>query len=89
MDIGLGTRLYLWSSFFNPHMLSPSLFRTNNVALDACIQNFFSEFHYCVGWQEGELQQNFEKNALFNKGTQRLQKIVITALLSQGLLARL
>ena len=53
--------------------------------LDACIQNLFSEFHYCVGWEEGKLQENFEKCALFYKGTQRLQKIVITALLSQGL----
>ena len=32
------------------------------------------------------MPENFEKDALFNKGThQRLQKIVITALLSQGL----
>ena len=65
-------------------MLSPSPFRTNNVGR-VHPEFFFSEFHYCVGWQEGELQENFEKDALFNKGTQRLQKIVINALVSQGL----
>ena len=84
MDIGLGTLLYLWSSFLIHTCSAPP--PSAQTTLDACIQNFFSEFHYCVGWQEGEVPENFEKDALFNKGThQRLQKIVITALLSQGL----
>ena len=26
---------------------------------------FFSEFQLCIGWGEGELQQNFENAALF------------------------
>ena len=62
-------------------MLSPSPFSTNNVGR-VHPEFFFSEFRYCEVWQEGERQENFEKDALFNKGTQRLQKIVITALLS-------
>ena len=32
--------------------------------LDACIQNFF-RVQLCIGWGEGELQENFEKDALF------------------------
>ena len=39
--------------------------------LDACIQNFFSEFQLCIGWGKGELQQNFENAALFEVGKNR------------------
>ena len=42
------------------HMLNQP--PTPQTTLDACIQNF-SEFQQCVG--EGELQENFEKDALF------------------------
>ena len=38
---------------------------------------------------EGKLQAIFEKDALFYDGTQKLQKIMNTALLSQGLLSRI
>ena len=37
---------------------------TPQTTLDACIQNF-SEFQLCKGWGEGELQEKFEKDALF------------------------
>ena len=47
------------------------------------------EFQHCVGCGEGELQENFEKDALFYVGTQKLQKIINTALLSQLLLSRI
>ena len=38
---------------------------TPQTMLDACIQIFFSEFLLCIGWGEGELQENFENDALF------------------------
>ena len=47
------------------------------------------EFQHCVGCGEGELQENFGKDALFYVGTQKLQKIINTALLSQLLLSRI
>ena len=40
---------------------TPSL--TPETMLDACIQNL-SELQLCIGWGEGELQENFEKDAL-------------------------
>ena len=42
-----------------------------------------SQFQICIEWGEGELQENFENDALFYKGTHKLQKIMNTALLSQ------
>ena len=47
----------------------------------------FSDFQLCIGWGEGELQENFEKGALFYEGTEKWQKIMNNALLSQGLLS--
>ena len=41
---------------------APSL--TPQTMLDACIQNFF-EFQGCIGWEEGELQEIFQKAAPF------------------------
>ena len=29
------------------------------------VSRIFSEFQLCIGWGEGELQENFEKDALF------------------------
>ena len=40
-----------------------------------------------MGWQQGDLQENLEKDALFYEGTQKLQKNVNTAFLSQGLVS--
>ena len=50
------------------------------------LSRMFSEFQHCVGWGKGELQEKFEKDALFNEGAQKLPKILNTALLSQGFL---
>ena len=50
-------------AFFNSHRSSLSPHPTK--MLDACIQIFFSEFQFCIGWGEGELPENFEKDALF------------------------
>ena len=35
------------------------------------IQDFFSEFQLCYRLGEGELQENFEKDARFYEGTQK------------------
>ena len=37
---------------------------TPQIMLDACIQ-VFSELQLCIGWGEGELQENFENDARF------------------------
>ena len=50
-------------AFSNSNRSNTSL--TLQTMLDACIQNFFSEFQLCIGWREGELQENSEKVALF------------------------
>ena len=39
--------------------------------LDACVEIFFSEFQHCVGWGDGKLQENVEKDALFREGTEK------------------
>ena len=62
MDKPLGTLLRFWSVF--PIHIGPTPPLTPQTVLDACIQNF-SEFQLCIGWGEGELQENFEKDALF------------------------
>ena len=49
------------------------------------VSRIFSKFQFCIGWGEGELQENFEKDLLFYKGIQKLRKIINTALLSQRL----
>ena len=46
------------------------------------ISRIFSEFQLCIGCGEGELRENFEKNTLFYEGTQILQKIMNTTLVS-------
>ena len=54
---------------------------TKNVA--GIYPEVFSEFQLCIGWEEGELQENFKKETLFNEGTQKLQEVLNIA--SQGL----
>ena len=61
---------------------------TPQTMLDACIQNFFRvSTLYRVG--EGELQDNFEEDALFYHETEKGQKNMNIAVLSQGLLSRI
>ena len=50
-------------AFSNSHRSSLSPHPTKNVGL--VYPDFFSEFQFCIGWGEGELQENFEKDALF------------------------
>ena len=83
MDKSLGTILHLWSYFHfhtYPAPLPPHKERWTRLS------RMFSEFQHCVGWGKGELQEKFEKDALFNEGTQKLPKILNTALLSKGFL---
>ena len=49
----------------------------------------FSEFQLCIGWGEEELQENFENDARFQEGTEKWQKNMNIAVLSQGLLSRI
>ena len=60
---------------------------TPQTTLDACIKNYFRvSTLYRVGG-EGELQENFEKDAVFYEGKRKLQKIMNNALRSQRLLS--
>ena len=82
MDKSLGTLAFLGRF---PIYTGPTPPLTLQTKLDACIQNLFRvSTLYRVG--EGELQENFEKDALFYEGTQKWQKTVNIAVLSQGLL---
>ena len=60
---------------------------TNNVG--RVYRDFFPECQHCIGWGEGKLQENVEKDVLFCGGTHKLQKIMRTTSLSQGLLCRI
>ena len=62
MDKSLGTLLRFWGVFQFTQVQPPL---TPQTMLDACIQSFFSEFQLCIVWGKGELQENFEKDALF------------------------
>ena len=73
-------------AFSNSDRPNPSPHPTNNVGR-VYPDFFFSEFQLCMGWEQGDLQENLEKDALFFEGTQKLQKNVNTAFLSQGLLS--
>ena len=74
MDKSLGTLLHFFGIFQFTHAQP----LTSTHILDMC-----SQFQICIGWGEGELQEHFENDALFYKGTHKLQKIMNTALLSQ------
>ena len=55
-------------AFSNSHGSNPSPHPANNVG--RVYPEFFSEFQLCIGLGEGELQENFEKGALFYEGTE-------------------
>ena len=50
-------------AFSNLHRFNTSPHPTNNVG--RVYPEFFSEIQLCIGWGEGELKENFEKDALF------------------------
>ena len=63
MDESLGTPLHFWGVFQltqvqplpSPHKQCWTRFSSS----------IFSEFQLCIEWGEGELQEKFEKDALF------------------------
>ena len=75
--------------FFNSHRSNPSPHPTNNVG--RVYPEFFSEIQLCIGLYrvgEGELQQNFENDAVF-RGSREMTENMHFAVLSQGLLSRI
>ena len=62
MDKSLGTLLRFWGVFqFTQVQPLPS-------PLKQCwtrVSRIFSEIQLCIGWGEGELQENFENDAVF------------------------
>ena len=62
MDKRLGTLLRFWGLFqFIQVQLLPSPHKQGWTR----VSRTFSEFPLCIGWGEGELQKDFENNALF------------------------
>ena len=62
MDKSLGTLLHFWGVFqFTQVQPLPSPHKQCWTR----VSRIFSEFQLCIGWGEGELQENFEKDALF------------------------
>ena len=62
MDKSLGTLLHFWGIFYFKQVQplpSPHKQRWTRVS------RIFSVFQLCIGWAEGELQENFEDYALF------------------------
>ena len=79
MGKSLGTLWRFWGVFqFTQAQPLPS---PPQPKLDARIQNFFRvSTLYRMGVREGELQENFEKDLLFYKGTKKWQKNMNAAL---------
>ena len=80
MHKSLGTLLHIWGIFqFTQVQPLPSPHKQ----CWTCVSSIFFEFQLCVVWGEGELKENFEKDALFHEGTEKWQKNLNVALLSQ------
>ena len=73
-------------AFSNSHVPYPFSHPSNNVG--RMYPKFFPSFNF-VWVGGGTNEEKFEKVVLFYEGTQILQKITNTALLSQGLLSRI
>ena len=56
-------------AFTNSHRSNPSPHPTNNVG--RVYPEFFPSFNFVKGGGKGELQENSEKDALFNEGTEK------------------
>ena len=84
MNKSLGTLLHLWGVFQFTHAQPLPSPHKQHWTL---VSRIFSEFQRCIVWGRGELQENFKRDLLFYGGIQNLQKIMNTALLSQGLLS--
>ena len=56
--------------FSNSHRSNPSPYSTNNVG--RVYPLFFSLFQLCIGWVEGELQENFKKGCTIVRGNREM-----------------
>ena len=62
IDRSLGTVLHFWGFFqFTQAQLLPSPHKQ----IGSMFPEFFSEFQLCIGWGEGELQENFKKDVVY------------------------
>ena len=73
MDKSLGTLAFLGVFQFTQAKPLPSAHKQ----CWARVSRIFSEFQLCIGWGEGELRENFEKDELFYDGIQNDRKIRI------------
>ena len=55
--------------FFGSYIKNTSL--TPQTYVGRVSRDFCSEFQHCVGWGDGKLQENVEKDALFREGTEK------------------
>ena len=71
MDRSLGTLLHFWGVFqFTQVQPLPSPHKQCWTR----VSRIFSEFQLCIGCGEGELQENFEKDALFRGNREMTEK---------------
>ena len=97
LHLYLTYRLQSWTRVFGQICICGFFFNTHMSNLSSqphrqrwtLVSRIFPEFQHCIRVGNGELQAIFKKDALFYEGTQKLQKIINTALLSQGLLSRI
>ena len=68
MDKSLGT-LLCFCGIFQFTQVQP--LRSPHKQCWTHVSIIFSEFQLCIGWGEGELQEDFEKDALFQEGTEK------------------
>ena len=86
MDKRLGTLLRFWGVF---QFIQVQLLPSPHKQCWTRVSRTFSEFPLCIGWGKGELQKDFENNALFLGGTEKRQNSMNAAVLSKGLLSRI
>ena len=71
MDKSLETLLHFWG-FFQFTQVQPLPSAYKQCWTRVC--RIFSEFQLCIGWGEGELQENFEKDPLFRGNREMTEK---------------
>ena len=64
-----------WGTFAFMELFFSSYIKNTSLTLQTyggrVCRDFFSEFQHCVGWGDGKLQENVEKDALFREGTEK------------------
>ena len=67
--------IFLWVEFYIVIPKLHTLLGLRRTSSHAYYDHGQKSWDTCIGWGEGELQENFEKDALFYKGTQNDRKI--------------